>query len=134
MHVQRRCVAETVFPPNLFETLPFAVVVAEHMHDVVLARPAMELREKFFPLRLGNVRFGWAVADRTEDFEALETDVFLRIEIEIIGNLWQHLHFTDADLRELARLDFILELVPIDEKRIAVRNLFGVALRVFTDG
>ena len=72
-----RGVAETVFPPDFLEALAFAVVVAKHMDGIILARPAMQLREEFSALRFGDLRFGRAIADGPEHFEALETDFFL---------------------------------------------------------
>ena len=51
------------------EPLPLSFVVAENVHRVALAQPAMQLREKFAALRLGNLRLRRAFAQRTKRVE-----------------------------------------------------------------
>ena len=60
------------FLPDFLEPLPFAVVVAKDVDGVILPQPAVELLEKFAPLRLGNLRFRRALGQRTEGVQAAE--------------------------------------------------------------
>src|ERR1017187_4228187 len=60
------------FSPNLLKPLALAVVVAKDVNGIILPQPAMELLEKFAPLRLGNLRFGRALSQRTEGVERSE--------------------------------------------------------------
>jgi len=50
--------------------LAFAIVVAEDVNGVILAKPAMKLGKEFAPLRLGDLRFGRAFTERAESIEA----------------------------------------------------------------
>ena len=60
------------FSPNLLKPLALAVVVAKDVNGIILPQPAMELLEKFAPLRLGNLRFGRALGERTKGVERSE--------------------------------------------------------------
>ena len=64
--------AESVFLPNLSDPPSFAGIITEDMNGVVLAQPAMQLREKFTALRLGDLRLRRAVAERTKGLERKE--------------------------------------------------------------
>src|SRR5207253_2959771 len=63
------CFAKAIFLPNLVEPLPLPFVVAENVNRVGLAQPAMQLREKFAALCLGNLRLRRAIAQRTKRVE-----------------------------------------------------------------
>ncbi len=60
------------FRPNFFKPLALAFVVAEDMDGVTLPQPAVELVEKFTPLRLGDLRVGRAVTQWTVGIEAVK--------------------------------------------------------------
>ncbi len=61
--------SQTQFRPDFLKPLPLAVVVAENVDGIILSQPAMNLLEKFAPLRLCNLWFGHAVSQRTESIE-----------------------------------------------------------------
>ena len=63
---------KAVFAPDFDEALALAVVVAEDMNTVVLAKPAVELGEEFAALGLGHLRLRGAVGERAEGIEAGE--------------------------------------------------------------
>ena|SRR5437879_3542556 len=65
-------VAESVFLPNLSDPPAFAGIITEDVNGVVLAQPAMQLREKFTALCLGDLRLRSAVAERTKGLERKE--------------------------------------------------------------
>src|SRR6185437_6690357 len=52
---QVRLYGETMFFPDFFKALAFAVVVAENMNGVILSQPAMDLGEEFTALRFGDL-------------------------------------------------------------------------------
>jgi hypothetical protein len=60
------------FLPNLLKPLALAVIVAKNVDGVVLPQPAVKLLEKFAPLRLGDLRFGRAIGQRTEGVERIK--------------------------------------------------------------
>src|SRR6185369_16809528 len=76
------------FRPDFAEPLPLAVVVAENVHGVTLAPPAMELLEKLPALRFGHRRFGRAFGKRTISLERREERTAeLRIGGLLVGQI-----------------------------------------------
>ena len=60
------------FRPNFLKALALAGVVAKNVHGIFLPQPAVHLRKKFAPLRLGNLRFWRALGQRTESVERIK--------------------------------------------------------------
>ena len=107
--------AEPVFVPEFEEALALAVVAAEHVDGVFLAKPAMALLEKFASLFLGQLRVGQHGADRSVCIESRtgERRAALAIERE----------FGEVDARESAVGDGFHDAFPRDEKRVAGGDL-----------
>ena len=83
---QRPRMAQAVFPPNLLEPLPLAIVVAKQMHPVALARPPVQLLEEFPPLCRDDRRLGPLPADGPENLQTLERQRLLVLQAPPIHN------------------------------------------------
>ncbi len=68
-------VGKTKLFPNFLEPLTFAVVVAENLDGKILPQPAVELREKFPALCLGDRWFRRALAERTKGFKRIQLQI-----------------------------------------------------------
>src|ERR1043165_3793093 len=62
--IGRRKILEAVFFADFFEPLPFAFVIADHLHRITLPRPTMKLCEKLTTLRLRDLWIGRLLDDR----------------------------------------------------------------------
>ena len=125
-HAQGGGIAQAVFPPNLLEALAFAVVVAEEMDGVVLARPALQLLEKLAALSGGDGRLGALAADGAEDFQALEWQGLRVIQPPAVHDHVldeQRFELTDGDGDHAAPRHAFAKLFPGNEEGIARRDL-----------
>src|ERR1019366_5220700 len=63
---------QAIFVPDFGEALTFTGVVAEHMHSIALARPAVQLGEELPPLRLRHLWLRRPLRQWTEGLQAFE--------------------------------------------------------------
>lgn len=108
---------EPVFLPNFLEALALAVVVAENVEGEALPQPAMQLNEKFAPLRLGDLRVEGALGQRAECFERGKAQ---------IGRVRRgdfRTAFGDTNGSDVAPEGICQNVIPGDEERIVSRNL-----------
>ena len=112
--------AKTMFLPDFFKALAFAIVVAKNVDEKILSQPAMQLLKKFAALRLGNLRFRRAFRQRTKCVEGFKLQSSL-------ANLRFFRKFNDG---VTATIQLNQKVRPRNKKRIALGNLLFIAIRM----